>query len=450
MDEVINELIERGLRLSRKYGASEAELYGVKESITTVRGDKEGVKDSVAGDRLIVGVRVTIGKKVVTQGGIISRLNELDYIVERAVKVVKTLPEDSNWLSLPRKLSSSNTNLEIAQEIKYPDFNRIIDLNNYLVTRANELDKRVFVSDIHTHLVYFERFIANTYGEVLNEQGTRAFISASVKAIENGWESGYTEYYSGTSLTKFDPEHLIGKATEIAVKTLRAKRVQTGMYEVIMAPKVFKYVFEDLLIPAFCADNIQRNRSPLKGKLEHEVFSKELTVFDDGIQPSMSGTKGFDDEGVPTTRKCLIDKGVIKNHLYDNYTANIDRLKSTGNAFRSTPSNSPSPWRLNIIVDSGNEDLTTLIKTTRKGLIVYDVIGLWLSNPVNGLLNATVANGMLIEEGEERYPVKGVILSGNIYELLKQENFLLTANKENYGTYILPYAYLPKTSVAGL
>ncbi|MCS7108930.1 MAG: metallopeptidase TldD-related protein [Sulfolobales archaeon] len=450
MDEIISDIIDRGLKLARLYGTDGAEIYGVKELTTTVRGDRRGVKNIVKGDKLVVGIRVAIGKRVVTQGGVISKISDLDYIFGKAVKIAKTLPEDNRWSSLPDKLGRSDAVVVVADEVRYPDLGQIRELSNYIVKGVNDLDRRAFVSDVLINLTYFSRFIGNSFGISLGESGTRAIVSVNVKAVDNGHESGYTDHYVGTTLKKFEPADLISKVTEVAIKTLIAKRIPTGIYEVILTPKVFKYVFEDLIIPALCADQIQRNRSPLKGKLGLDVFSEELTVFDDGIYPSMVGTKGFDDEGIPTRRKCLIERGVVRSFLYDSYTANIDRCESTGNAFRPTPSHSPSPWRSNIIVNPGSDDLTSLTRGIRKGLIVYDVIGMWLSNPINGLLNATVSNAILVEDGLDKHPVKGVIISGNIYELLANDGISLTARAEHYGSYALPYIYVPKVSVAGI
>lgn len=101
------------------------------------------------------------------------------------------------------------------------------------------------------------------------------------------------------------------------------------------------------------------------------------------------------------------------------------------------------------MIDPGRGELTSLTRDVRRGLMIYDVIGMWLSNPINGFLNATVTNGVLIEDGVEKYPVKGVIISGNIYELLKRDEISLTSDTENHGTYILPHMYLPEISIAG-
>lgn len=448
MDELVDEVMDMGVKLALKYGVDEAEVYGFKETSTMFKGTYRGVEDVIMGDKVVMGVRVVTGKKVVTQGGVVSKAEDVNAIVERAIKVVRTLPDDPNWVSLPKKLGMSNPAV-IDKRIRNPDINYFIEVLHYLINGASNVDKHAFTSDATIRLSSYERFITNTYGERLREYGTRTLISVSVKAVNSDGESGYSEYYYSSTLNRFNPDQLIIKAVETAVKTLHGRRIQTGTYEVILTPKVLTSLIESLIIPALCADQVQRGRSKLKGCLGRQVFHDDLTIVDDGTYPEMISSKGFDDEGVPTRRKYLVDKGVLKNYLYDNYTANIDGRESTGNACRSTPYQSPNPWASNILIEAGTEDVVTLVRGVRRGLLVYDVIGMWLSNPLNGSLNATVANGVFVEGGVEKFPVKGVIIVGNIYELLRHEGMAPTAKTEDYGAYKVPHIYMPKVLIAG-
>ncbi|MDW8010919.1 MAG: metallopeptidase TldD-related protein, partial [Sulfolobales archaeon] len=209
-------------------------------------------------------------------------------------------------------------------------------------------------------------------------------------------------------------------------------------------------VLQPLIVPAVCADSVQKGRSPLKNKVGSQVVSENLTIIDDGTHPGLVGTRGFDDEGVPTTRKYVIDRGVLKGFLYDTYTALIEGRNSTGNAFRSVPYSTPVPWISNLIVEGGHGSLSDLVKDVRRGVVVYSTIGEWLSNPVSGLLNATITNGMYVENGEEKFPVKGVVISGNIYDVLKPVDIRVSSEREScFGRFVLPALYLPKITLAG-
>ncbi|MCX8184252.1 MAG: TldD/PmbA family protein [Sulfolobales archaeon] len=446
---MIENVVERGIKLGRKLGVSEIEVYAIKRTGLDIVGTIRGVERVSSGERVDVGVRVVIGKKATVQGGLVSRVEDVDTIVETAVKIASTLPEDPQWISLPRSLGKSQVEGLVDPRIREPDIEYFIEIAQFLLKKAGEIDKRAFTSSVSVHITTAERAIGNSYGETLREESTELDVFVSVKAVEAGEESGYYDAYSAPTLARFNPEEMISKATEVAVKTLGAKRVDTGVYELILIPRVFAGVLQSLIVPAVCADSVQKGRSPLKGRIGSQVISENLTMIDDGTYQGLTGTRGFDDEGVPTTRKSIFDRGTLKGFLYDTYTALVEGRSSTGNAFRGTPYSTPSPWISNLIVESGRGDLSDLVRDVRKGVVVYSTIGEWLSNPVSGLLNATITNGMYVENGEEKFPVRGVVISGNIYEVLKPADVRVSGEVESFGRYVLPANYIPKIVIAG-
>lgn len=166
------------------------------------------------------------------------------------------------------------------------------------------------------------------------------------------------------------------------------------------------------------AESVQKRRSPWADKIGSKIASDDLTLTDEGLMAGGIGTREFDDEGVPQRRVWLIEEGVLKGYLYDTFTANKDHVESTGNASRSY-GHAPRPEPNNVVLASGTTCLDEIIEDTKHGLYLEELIGLWLSNPVSGYLSATAANAMLIEAGELTRPVKGVLISGNFFEILK-------------------------------
>ncbi|MEM1650296.1 MAG: TldD/PmbA family protein [Sulfolobales archaeon] len=446
---MIENIVERGIKVATKLGVGEVEVYAIRRIGTDIVGTTRGIERLSSGERIDVGVRVVIGKKVSVQGGMISRAEDLDSIVETAVKIARTLPEDPLWVSLPKGLGKSHVEETLDPKIVEPNTDYFIDVVQLLLKRSSEIDRRAFTSSASVHLSTVERAIGNSYGEIQRENSTEFSVFVSVKATEAGEESGYYEAYVAPTLARFNPDEIVGKATEVAVKTLGARRVNTGDYELVFIPKVFAGVIQSLIVPAVCADSVQKGRSPLKDKIGRQVLSENLTIVDDGTYPGLMGTRSFDDEGVPTKRKVVFDRGVLNGFLYDTYTALVEGKSSTGNAFRNVPYSTPTPWISNLLVEPGSGDLSDLVKDVKKGVVVYATIGEWLSNPVSGLLNATITNGMYIESGEERFPVKGVVLSGNVYEVLKPVEVRVSGSLERFGRFSLPAIYIPRITLAG-
>lgn len=446
---MIQEIVDRGIKLGTKLGVSEIEVYVLRSIETDVVGTVRGIERVSTGEHVDVAVRVVLNKRVSLQGGMVSRIEDIDNIVETAVKVAKALPEDPQWVSLPRELGRSHVEETLDSRIRDPDLSYFIDVVQLLLKRAAEIDRRAFTSAASVRLGSYDLAIANNYSEVVDDQGTEIGVFVSVKAVEAGEESGYYDAYVAPTLRDFNPESLVARATEVAVKTLGARRVDTGTYELVLVPRIFAGVLQSTIVPAVCADSVQRGRSPLKDRVGSRVLSENLTVVDDGTYPGLSGTRSFDDEGVPTKRKVVFDRGVLTTFLYDSYTAHIEGRSSTGNAFRRGPYTTPAPWISNLIVEPGNGSLEDVVRDMKKGVVVYATIGEWLSNPVSGLLNATITNGIYVENGEEKFPVKGVVLSGNIYEVLRSQNVRVTRTTESFSRFKLPAVYIPSIVLAG-
>jgi PmbA protein len=165
--------------------------------------------------------------------------------------------------------------------------------------------------------------------------------------------------------------------------------------------------------------------SPLAGKLGEQAFDPRLTLTDDGTVPFAPRSSRFDDEGVPTSRKVLIDRGKVGQFLYDLKTAGLAKTASTGNGFKggllggrdfkNPPEVAPTTW----MVAGGEKTFKELIAGLKEGLIVDQVIGLGQGNIASGEFSNNVAVGFYVRDGEVLGRVKNTMIAGNVYELLK-------------------------------
>lgn len=65
------------------------------------------------------------------------------------------------------------------------------------------------------------------------------------------------------------------------------------------------------------------------------------------------------------------------------------------------------------------------------------------------IYNATVTHGFLVEGGEVKQAVRGVVLAGDAYKLLKEGLAALSKEAEAIVNYIVPAVLLSGVSVAG-
>jgi predicted Zn-dependent protease len=158
-----------------------------------------------------------------------------------------------------------------------------------------------------------------------------------------------------------------------------------------------------------------------------KVASEKLTAISDGLYPYGLMTSEFDDEGAPQRKNILIDNGVFKDYVYDQYYAIKDNRKSTGNGLRQgdtffvfdikyggTPNNRVS----NFYIEPGKKTLQKLIGEVKHGILV-DHFSWLIPDPTSGNFSSEIRAGYYIDNGQISKPIKGGLVAGNFFELMK-------------------------------
>ena len=201
-----------------------------------------------------------------------------------------------------------------------------------------------------------------------------------------------------------------------ASSLLGARRAKGGKRSVLFEPWV-GVEFLELLAELLAADEVQGGRSLLAGKIGQSVASPLVTLRDDPRRPGGLGSCRFDDEGLPTRDKAMISAGVLREFFHDSFSAAREGLVSNGSAYRSSYASLPGPGASNFFMMPGTITLEALIADTRSGLLVAEVLGMHMVDPVSGAFSVGVS-GLSIEKGRVAGPVKGAMLSGNLLDLL--------------------------------
>src|SRR5439155_1127393 len=103
-------------------------------------------------------------------------------------------------------------------------------------------------------------------------------------------------------------------------------------------------------------DAVARAADPaITDRIGTRVASELCTVIDDGTIPLRRGSLNVDDEGTPTSRTVLIEKGILRGYLQDRLNASLMGMPLTGNGRRESFAHVPMPRMTNTFMLSGED-----------------------------------------------------------------------------------------------
>jgi len=341
----------------------------------------------------------------------------IDMLIKEAIENAVTIDsEDEEEIFEGSKeykeVNTYNSELENITALQKIEFAKAVE------KAALEADKRVtsvnycLFEEIAEHTI-----LTNTKGLNLESKSNVAiaYVSVVVKD-ENDVKTG-TSYILSNDFSKFNAEKLALEAVKEALSMLGAESIESGTYPVILRNDVAANILESF-VSIFVAENVQKNLSLLKGKLNEKIANELITLVDDPFLEGGVASSSFDGEGVATKYKKVIDKGVLKTFLYNNKTAKKDGVESTGNASKASYKSPVGISPTNMYIENGFTTVDDMIKSIDKGIMIIDVQGLHSGvNAVSGDFSLS-SYGYLIENGKITRPVNQITIAGNFFEML--------------------------------
>jgi PmbA protein len=317
-----------------------------------------------------------------------------------------------------------------------------------MLNAAGQVDKRVFPIEGGIGGAYISNAIANSNGISGFDKGTVVECSIATLAKEGNSVTPVCFEFNASRSYEVDPVWVGKEAAKLAVSALKTKSVETKSTTLILTQFALQDLLAYTLINAVRADNVQRSQSPFKGKIGEKVASENLTIHDDGLFPGGLRTWAFDGEGVPHQKTAVIEKGVLRSFLYDSYSAEKEGKESTGNAGRAGYLSTPSIETTNFRILPGDKTGDEMLSEVDDGLIIYYLQGAHSSNPVSGEFSVVATPAWKIKKGEITHCSRGVMLAGNIFEVLKNVS-LVGNNERQMGQLISPWVQVENVRVIG-
>jgi PmbA protein len=232
--------------------------------------------------------------------------------------------------------------------------------------------------------------------------------SAGRRGAEMQRDAWYTSMRSADEMAS--PEAVGRYAAERALSRLGSRKIAT-----VEAPVLFESTLAAGLLGAYVQATsggaLYRKSSFLVDSLGKPVFADHVDVVEDPHVPRAKGSAPFDDEGVRTRARRVVEGGVVQGYFLSSYSARKLGLKTTGHAGGS------QNLALRSRLTQAGDDLPAMLRKLHRGLFVVELMGQGL-NYVTGDYSRGAA-GFWVENGEIAHPVHEVTIAGNLRDMLR-------------------------------
>jgi PmbA protein len=432
---------ERALTHAKNLKIDECESIFSQRKIITVRITDSEIAEIKQNQEKSLGIRVINQKRI--SSAQTTNIEEAPKIVEQAL-ASSALPKPKEfWKSLPSEFKSS-TRIEKLYDKKLVDISgtHAADIAQTMINAASNSKISSITGSLN--IVSESLEISNTNGLDCSDDAT--YISGTINADSEGVSpvSGIGQA-SCRTLEGFTPESVGSDALEMCIESINPQKPEAGEYSIIFDPYSVGELLAFVFASNFGLKNYYDKKSCFSDKLDSKIAVDEFSLVDDAHAPEGVGSKIFDDEGVATQSRPLIENGIFKGLYSDLYNAYKEGKESSGNATRlgspmgrsAEPIPVAAPHNMRIVGNGKSRD--EIIKDTKKGLLVGRLWYTYAVNPIQGDFSCTARSGIrIIENGEIKTPGTSVRIVHNLPVMLQNISDIGNDSKN-----VLQWASLP-------
>ncbi len=392
-----------------------------------------------------LGLRVFVGKRQATVSGSDLTAASLAKLVDRAVAMARLAPEDPYAGLAPAGMLAKKLDLDLDLFDPSEPTAEALEAIALEIEDAARAVPGVTNSEGGSATWGASRWqFATTEGFNAGHRSSSHSAYASVIAgdgdsMERAGEGRQVRW--GCDMPNL---HVMGQiAGHDAVAALGAKKIKSTTAAVIFENKIAAS-FLGPFIGAISGPSVARGTSFLKANLEKPVFPRGFRIYEEPHRKRGLGSGPFDDEGLPTTDRSIIQDGVLTTFLHNLASAKQLGMKPTGHASRSL-AGPPGVGTSNLTVQPGVVDLAGLFTEARRGLFVTSMFGPSL-NANTGDWSVGVS-GFWFEDGAIAHPVNEVTVAGNLIELYART--IAGADLELRGSSNSPSLMIDAVAIAG-
>ncbi len=391
---------------SRGAGACETDVSeGFGQSVTVRLGAVETIEYNRDKG---VGVTVYLGQRRGYASTSDFSRAALHATVDAALSIARfTAPDEAAGLPEAELLARDGMDLDLYHPWPLPveeaiDLARRCEAAAFAVSLLVKNSEGASISAQQSHFVS-----ANSLGFMGGYPSSRHYVSCSVIAGEGDAMQRDDWYSTHRDAADLAEAEVIGEyAARRALSRLGARKVRTCEVPVLFEAPLAASLIGNFVYAA-SGGSLYRKSSFLLDSLGKQVFSPQVHISERPHLPRGLGSSPFDDDGVATRDREVVEAGVLQGYFLSTYSARKLGMQTTGNAGGSH----------NLIVRPGKRDLVGLAELMGRGLLVTELLGQGV-NYVTGDYSRG-ACGYWVENGEIRHPVQEVTIAGNLKTMLR-------------------------------
>lgn len=409
-------LASRLIGRALQHGGSFAEVYVQRRTSTGLELDDGQIRSAQSSRDFGVGVRVIHGGAVayaysddLSEQALFECADAASHVSGAAAGEVSVLARPLSPRGRPRHADPVRVPAEVELEVRLALLRRAEEaarkegpLDQVLGSWA-DVDEDVLIYNSDGLFVNDRRSLCRMGLEVIvrDKDGSRRVGSGG-----GGSRVGLDHFTLQT------PESIGAEAVRMARAQLGARPAPVGEQIVVVGPSSSGVLLHEAVGHGLEADFIRKKTSLFSGRLGEKVASELCTVIDDGTIPGRRGSLNIDDEGEPTGRTVLVERGVLTGYMTDKLNARLMGIEATGNGRRQSFRHPPLPRMTNTFLARGSDDPDEIVREVKNGLYCK-VFGGGQVDIANGNFVFEVREGYLIEDGHITAPVRGATLVGN-------------------------------------
>ncbi|NHJ85242.1 MAG: TldD/PmbA family protein [Asgard group archaeon] len=442
----LDEALAYGIKFAQKQGADQVEAFssnskGVEVSIEKnipkiTNGISSGISFRVASNNnLGFAFTKTLSKQ------------RIEDTIKVGIQNAKSKGKDPHFTSLPSPSKAPNIDIQFDKKLNDITSDFLADKLSEMIKDINESKDLSFLQ-CQGFLQIQDDHLVNSNGiDIKSRSGGIGGISAAITT--KGLIPNYSYSIKGgptSDLFNFN------ELTQDTInQTLRAAGPKTINFQkevpIILEPEASFGLMGglfSLLLNQLSGDNIASGSTPYSDQIGNEIAIENFTLIDNGLNPDKINRGRFDAEGIPREKTILVDKGILQTFLLDNYFGNKLGLKSNGKSVRSGVLGFGDPIKsipsIGFTIPEllpGDATKDEMIAETKEGFMIRSLMGLHMSDQSSGRFSVT-GFGWYIKNGEIKYPVQDLSISGVLPKLLKEID-MISKEREDSLLSVAPY-----------